>query len=87
MIAALGLLSAAGAQQPSGGLKWYRCNTHTHSSAFPGSDSNGSPKFIAEWYRAHGYACVFITDHEHLTGIADLNQKYKASFCLFQGRK
>jgi hypothetical protein len=70
-------------------MHWYRCNTHTHSSAFPGSDSNGTPEFIAEWYRSHGYQCVVITDHEHLTDVRELNQKYgsNSNFLVLKGQE
>lgn len=70
-------------------LHWYRCNTHTHTSAFPGSDANGTPEFIAEWYRSHGYQCLVITDHEHLTDVAPLNRKYASDglFLVLQGQE
>ena len=57
-------------------LNWYRCNTHTHTSAKPGSDANETPDFAANWYRSHGYQCLVITDHEFLTDVAPLNSKY-----------
>jgi len=79
----------AAAQESLVPMHWYRCNTHTHSSAFPASDSNGSPEFIAEWYRSHGYQCVVITDHEHLTDVSGINQKYckDGSFLVLKGQE
>ena len=70
-------------------LHWYRCNTHTHTSAPPGSDANATPESVAEWYRAHGYHCLVITDHEHLTEVASLNQKYAAegNFLVLPGQE
>jgi hypothetical protein len=53
--------------------RWFRGNTHTHTSAPPASDANGSPRFAADWYRRHGYHFLFITDHEHLTDVTALN--------------
>ncbi|GAA0985438.1 hypothetical protein GCM10009555_060920 [Acrocarpospora macrocephala] len=53
--------------------RWYRGNTHTHTSAPPASDANGSPRFAADWYRRRGYDFLFITDHEHLTDVSALN--------------
>src|SRR5688572_26181467 len=58
-------------------LNWYRCNTHTHTSARPNSDANATPEFVAEWYRSHGYQCLVITDHEFLTDVEPLNRKYE----------
>ena len=78
---------SATAQQPASALHWYKCNTHTHTSAFPGSDANGSPEFVAEWYRTHGYQCVVITDHEHLTDVSSLNQKYGSEFLVIKGQE
>lgn len=68
---------------------WYRCNTHTHTSAPPKSDANETPEFIADWYRAHGYQCIFITDHEHSTDVAPVNAKYAAQgdFLLIRGQE
>lgn len=69
--------------------RWYRCNTHTHSNAFAKSDANADPAFIAEWYRTHGYQCVFITDHEHLTDLSAVNAKYAMTndFLLIRGQE
>ena len=39
-LALTGFAAEADSQQA---MHWYRCHTHTHSSAFEGSDSNGSP--------------------------------------------
>ncbi|PZF81358.1 PHP domain-containing protein [Jiangella anatolica] len=54
--------------------RWFRGNTHTHTSAPPASDANGSPELAAEWYRRKGYDFLFITDHEHLTDVAGLSR-------------
>lgn len=54
-------------------MPWYRGNTHTHTSATPASDANGSPEFVRDWYRERGYSFLFITDHEVLTDVAALN--------------
>jgi hypothetical protein len=68
-------ISAAAPDSPQS-LNWYRCNTHTHTSARPGSDANESPDFVAQWYRSHGYQCLVITDHENFTDVAPVNAKY-----------
>jgi hypothetical protein len=69
--------------------QWYRCNTHTHTSAPAGSDANGTPEFVAQWYRSHGYQCVVITDHELLTDVAPLNKKFggDGGFLVLQGQE
>jgi hypothetical protein len=54
--------------------QWYRCNTHTHTTARPNSDANGTPAFVVDWYKSHGYQCVVITDHEYLTDVDSLNR-------------
>ncbi|WP_129790759.1 CehA/McbA family metallohydrolase [Sphingosinicella sp. CPCC 101087] len=64
------LISAAHAQGTE--LKWYKGNTHTHTSNSSGGDS--APDAVARWYREHGYQFVFITDHdEYLTDVEPLN--------------
>lgn len=67
-------------------LHWYRCNTHTHTR---GADVNATPEFVAEWYRAHGYQCIVITDHEYLTDVTPLNRKYGADgrFLVLPGQE
>jgi hypothetical protein len=59
--------ATASDNQVTSDLHWYRGNTHTHTSAPAGSDANGSPEFVANWYKAHGYQFVVITDHENFT--------------------
>ena len=44
--------------------RWFRGNTHTHTL---NSDGDSPPDSAARWYRDHGYAFLFITDHETLT--------------------
>lgn len=87
MAAAAALLSAPAI--PAAELQWYRCNTHTHTSAPEKSDANGTPEDVAEWYRAHGYQCLFITDHEHLTDVTPINKKYPpdTNFLVIQGQE
>ena len=70
-------------------LNWYRCNTHTHTSAPPKSDANASPEYVAEWYRSHGYQCLVITDHEFLTDVSALNEKYakQGDFLVIPGQE
>ncbi|OYX32358.1 MAG: hypothetical protein B7Y99_08610 [Caulobacterales bacterium 32-69-10] len=62
MVAGVALTAplSAGASE----VNWYRCNTHTHTGA-PGPEVKTPPEEAAEWYREHGYNCIFITDHEN----------------------
>lgn len=70
-------------------MHWYRCNTHTHTSAPPGSDANATPEAVAEWYRTNGYHCLVVTDHEFLTDVTSLNRKYAAQgdFLVLPGQE
>lgn len=92
-VAALLVMSALSfnvlAEEGGEPLNWYRCNTHTHTSAPPKSDANASPDVVAEWYRSHGYQCLVITDHEYLTDVAPLNRKYaqQGNFLVIQGQE
>ncbi|MCI0334107.1 MAG: hypothetical protein L0228_12890 [Planctomycetes bacterium] len=45
-------------------LRWFRGNTHTHSLW---SDGNDFPEMIADWYRAHGYHFLALSDHNVLS--------------------
>ena len=51
-------------------LNWYKGNTHTHTI---NSDGDSTPANVAEWYRENRYNFLFITDHEHVTNVAPLN--------------
>ncbi len=43
---------------------WFRGNTHTHTLE---SDGDSSPADVAQWYAAHGYHFLVITDHDKVT--------------------
>jgi hypothetical protein len=66
--------------------RWFRGNTHTHTL---NSDGDSPPDSVARWYRDHGYAFLFITDHETLTDPAPLNARFgKPGSCLLiQGQE
>ena len=66
--------------------RWFRGNTHTHTL---NSDGDSPPDSVARWYRDHGYAFLFITDHETLTDPAPLNARYgkPGAFLLIQGQE
>lgn len=52
------------------GARWYRGNTHAHTT---NSDGNMPPAHVARWYRDNGYDFLVITDHEHVTDVGPLN--------------
>lgn len=70
----LGLLfvaSTSAQEQP--GLRWFKGNTHTHTS---NSDGDSRPDVVVKWYRDHKYNFVFITDHEFITPVGPLNKVF-----------
>jgi hypothetical protein len=66
--------------------RWFRGNTHTHTL---NSDGDSPPDSVARWYRDHGYAFLFITDHETLTDPAPLNARFgkPGAFLLIKDRR
>ncbi len=62
---------ARGAQPPTASLsspddapRWWKGNLHTHTLW---SDGDGFPEMVAEWYRAHGYHFLALSDHNVLS--------------------
>jgi predicted metal-dependent phosphoesterase TrpH len=89
-LVALGSLLAAASSAAGQGarpLNWYRCNTHTHTTAPVNSDANGTPWFVADWYKTHGYKCLVITDHELLTDVDSLNKRFGPDFLVIRGQE
>src|SRR4029079_15686753 len=80
------LLSSAAVTASAQSSRWYRGNTHTHTL---NSDGDSAPDSVAKWSRDHGYAFLFITDHETLTDPAPLNARYAkpGAFLLIQGQE
>jgi len=68
---------------------WYRCNTHTHSTAGSSGDVNAPPETVARWFKDHGYQCIILTDHEHVTDVAPLNRDLgtKGDFLVIPGQE
>lgn len=56
----LSLLALPAALGGEGEATWFKGNTHTHSLW---SDGDGLPEMAADWYKAHGYAFLVLTDH------------------------
>ena len=59
----LGLASAL-AQAAEPAPRWWKGNLHTHSLW---SDGNDFPDMIADWYQAHGYHFLALSDHNTLS--------------------
>lgn len=66
---------AAPPPAPDDAARWYRGNTHTHTT---NSDGNMPPDHVVRWYRDNGYAFVVITDHETVTDVAPLAAEFAA---------
>ena len=64
------LMALAAAPPAAARQRWYRGNTHAHTT---NSDGDSTPFAVAQWYKLSGYDFVCITDHDRLTGVADLN--------------
>ncbi len=72
--------------QPTAAKIWLKGNTHTHTT---NSDGDSSPSDVVEWYKKNRYDFVVITDHEHVTAVAELNSKYGdgGKFLIIQGQE
>jgi hypothetical protein len=53
--------------------RWFKGSVHVHTSE---SDGDSTPAEVVRWYRRHGYNFVFITDHNRVTGIEELNREF-----------
>lgn len=79
-------VSAVATGQTTTGPRWYRGNTHTHTS---NSDGESPPSVVVQWYREHGYQFLVITDHEYITDVAPLNALFGArgQFLVISGQE
>lgn len=79
------ILSATGYPQPVA-AKWYKGNTHTHTS---NSDGDSTPDEVVKWYRDAYYNFLFMTDHEHITAVDPLNTQFgkAGEFVVFSGQE
>ncbi|MGD9561687.1 MAG: CehA/McbA family metallohydrolase [Pyrinomonadaceae bacterium] len=67
-------------------LNWYKGNTHTHTI---NSDGDSTPADVAKWYRENHYNFLFITDHEHVTNVAGINELHgmAGTFIVISGQE
>lgn len=59
--------------------KFYKANLHCHSTV---SDGRNTPEELRDYYKAHGYQILALTDHELLVDHSDLNAE---DFLMFTG--
>ena len=66
------------------GMSWYKGNTHAHTVE---SDGDSSPEYVAQWYKAHGYNFLVISDHNVFTDPAQLSHLTDSDFILIPGEE
>jgi hypothetical protein len=74
------------ASQERPAARWYKGNTHTHTTE---SDGDSTPDVVTQWYRDHGYQFLVLSDHNVLTSIDALNALHgkDESFLLIKGEE
>lgn len=55
------------------GWRWYKGNTHAHTTE---SDGDSSPEVVTRWYRDQGYQFLVLSDHNVLTGVDALSRRF-----------
>ena len=66
--------------------RWFKGNTHAHTLQ---SDGDSTPEEVTKWYRENGYNFLFITDHETITPVEELNKTFgkAGEFEVFTGQE
>ena len=66
--------------------RWYKGNTHTHTTE---SDGDSTPDVVTRWYREHGYQFLVLSDHNFLTSIDALSALHgkDEEFLLIKGEE
>src|SRR5215216_3627692 len=66
--------------------KWFKGNTHAHTLR---SDGDSTPEEVTTWYKDNGYNFLFITDHETITPVDELNRVFGTSgmFAVFTAQE
>ncbi len=84
----LPLAGPLGAQRfeprPFEGLRWFKGNTHTHTTE---SDGDSPPEVVARWYKSHGYRFLVLSDHNVFTDPARLAALADSTFLLIGGEE
>ena len=73
IIALILALSVWASAQLTQAKRWYKGNTHAHTLK---SDGDSTPEEVAKWYKENGYNFLFITDHETITPVQELNREF-----------
>jgi hypothetical protein len=64
--------------------RWYKGNTHTHTTY---SDGDSPPEVVVDWYAAHGYDFLFLTDHNTLIPEDHLARLQRRGLQIWQGEE
>jgi predicted metal-dependent phosphoesterase TrpH len=64
--------------------RWLKGNTHTHTEY---SDGDSPPELVVDWYEAHGYDFLFLTDHNILIPDDHLAKLQRGSMPVWQGEE
>ncbi|MGE3269536.1 MAG: CehA/McbA family metallohydrolase [Chloroflexota bacterium] len=64
--------------------RWLKGNTHTHTRY---SDGDSPPETVVDWYEAHGYDFLFLTDHNILIPEDHLARLQRGSMPVWQGEE
>ena len=64
--------------------RWLKGNTHTHTRY---SDGDSPPEVVVEWYEAHGYDFLFLTDHNVLIPDDHLATLQRGRLAVWQGEE
>lgn len=69
---------------PSWSGRWYKGNTHTHTTE---SDGDSSPEYVVRWYEEHGYDFLVLSDHNVFTDPEALDHLVDSTFLLIAGEE
>jgi hypothetical protein len=74
------------AQTQQATQQWFKGNTHIHTSR---SDGDSTPEEVTKWYKENGYNFLFITDHETITPVDELNRSFgvRGEFAVFTAQE
>ena len=64
--------------------RWLKGNTHTHTRY---SDGDSPPETVVDWYEAHGYDFLFLTDHNILIPDDHLAKLQRGTLPVWQGEE
>src|SRR6187401_457440 len=64
--------------------RWLKGNTHTHTQY---SDGDSPPETVVDWYEAHNYDFLFLSDHNILIPDDHLAKLQRSSMPVWQGEE